>query len=475
LRRTRTAALTALALLNLFTLAAGLAVARMLPPRLAALHIPVAATRPVVFATQVLPPDARRAGALLPTAAGLAAMLDSSLPAAETGPQVGVEVADLETGKVLYADNASVPATPASTTKMVTAAAALAVLGPEARFTTSVRQTGGGIVLVGGGDPTLAVNAYPAADYPRPATLAALAAATARALKAQGRKSVRLGYDTSLYTGPAMAPGWTAGLISTGNVTPIVSLEADQGRLTTFGQLEDSDDPANFRQRTADPVGLTVEAFAALLGRDGITVSGSTGETRAPSSARLLASVSSPPLSQVAGQMLVESNNVIAENLARHLAIAMRRPASFSGAADAVLTETRHLGVRTPISLVDGSGLSPLDGIAPETLIRVLAIAAGSPRMRGTITGLPVAGFSGTLSVGGSVFGGITGAARGMVRAKTGNLETVASLAGLAYDKDGRLLLFAIMAPKLPNAAMLKAAAGAIDAAAAGLANCGCR
>jgi D-alanyl-D-alanine carboxypeptidase/D-alanyl-D-alanine-endopeptidase (penicillin-binding protein 4) len=474
LRRTRTAALTALALLNLFTLAAGLAVARMLPPRLAALHIPVAATRPVVYATPVLAPDAR-AASQLPTAAGLATMLDGALPATETGPQVGVEVADLATGKVLYADNASVPATPASTTKVVTAATALAVLGPDARFSTSVRQTSGGIVLVGGGDPTLAVNAYPAADYPRPATLAALAAATAKALKAQGLKSVRLGYDTSLYTGPAMAPGWTDGLISTGNVTPIVSLEADQGRLTPFGQLQDSDDGTNFKPRTTDPVGMTVAAFAALLGKNGITVSGSTGETQVPASAKLLAKVSSPPLSQVAGQMLVESNNVIAENLARHLAIAMKLPASFSGAASAVLTEVHRLGVTTPISLVDGSGLSPLDGIAPETLIRVLAAAAGTPRLRDTITGLPVAGFSGTLSAGGSVFGGIAGAARGMVRAKTGNLGTVASLAGLAYDKDGRLLLFAIMAPKVPTAAMLDTAAGAIDAAAAGLAACGCR
>ena len=63
---------------------------------------------------------------------------------------------------------------------------------------TAVRQAGGTIVLVGGGDPTLAVNEYPSSDYPRPATLAQLAAGTARALKAQGRRSVRLGYDTSL-------------------------------------------------------------------------------------------------------------------------------------------------------------------------------------------------------------------------------------------------------------------------------------
>jgi D-alanyl-D-alanine carboxypeptidase/D-alanyl-D-alanine-endopeptidase (penicillin-binding protein 4) len=318
------------------------------------------------------------------------------------------------------------------------------------------------------------VNGYPSSDYPRPATLAQLAAGTARALKARGRHSVRLGYDTALFSGPDIAQGWTDGDISTGNVTPIVALEADQGRLTPGGALEDYDDPVNFRPRTTDPVGLTVAAFAALLAHDGITVTGTPAEAPAPASAPVLASVSSPPLAAIAEQMLQESNNVIAENLARHVAIALGMPATFSGAAGADIAELRRLGITTPISLVDGSGLSPNDAIAPKTLIRVLALAAGTPRLRSAVTGLPVAGFTGTLSAGGSAFGGIGGTARGVVRAKTGNLATVASLAGLVYDRSGDLLLFAIMAPKVPGAAQLQQAADAIDAAAAGLATCGC-
>jgi D-alanyl-D-alanine carboxypeptidase len=482
-RGTRITALAALAMLNVFTLAAGVAVARMLPPRLAALRIPVAAARPAVRAGTVLAPTGMPGGAgaaggagatpARPTATGLSAVVAATLPGSEVGPALGVEVADARTGEVLYSDNGATLATPASTTKVATAVAALAVLGPDARLRTSVRQAGGGIVLVGGGDPTLAVNSYPSSDYPRPATLAALAASTARALKAEGRGSVRLGYDTSLYSGPGMAPGWSDSDVNTGNVTPIVALEADQGRLTASGALEDSDDPVNFRPRTMDPAGLTVSAFADLLSRDGITVSGSPSPATAPASAPTLASVSSPPLSAVAEQMLQESNNVIAENLARQVAIAMGLPATFGGAADAVTTELRRLGVTTPISLVDGSGLSPDDGIAPETLVRVLEVAVGSPRLRAAVAALPVAGFTGTLSPGNSVFGGIGGAARGVVRAKTGNLNTVATLAGLAYDRSGRLLIFAIMAPKVP-AVMLQAAADAIDAAAAGLANCGC-
>ena len=479
MRRTRTTALATLALLNVFTLAAGLVVVHMLPPRLARLLIPVAATRPLIEAVPVLAPAVSSSAASLPTSTALATMLGAALPAADAGPGVGIEVADARTGRVLYQDNASALATPASTTKVVTAVASLAVLGPDARFTTTVRAEGNTVVLVGGGDPTLAVNKYPSSDYPQPATLAALAAATARALKAKGRTSVTLGYDTSLYGGSGMAPGWSDSDISTGNVTPIVALEADQGRLTKTGTLEDDDDPVNFRSRTTDPVGMTVAAFASQLGRDGITLTGTPAPVTAQASAPVLASVSSPPLAAMVEQMLLESNNVIAENLARHVALALGMPATFSGAADAVMTEAHRLGVTTPISLVDGSGLSPQDGIAPQTLVRVLAVAATTPRLRAAITSLPVAGFTGTLSAGDSDFGGIgamaDGAARGVVRAKTGNLTTVAALAGLAYDRDGSLLIFAIMAPHVPAAYLLQNAADAIDSAAGGLADCGCR
>jgi D-alanyl-D-alanine carboxypeptidase/D-alanyl-D-alanine-endopeptidase (penicillin-binding protein 4) len=476
-RRPRTTAVAVLALLNVFTIAAGLVVAHMLPPRLARLHVPVAAARPVVNATPVLSPAGTSASftqsTALPTRSGIAAMLAQALPAGDTGAAVGIEVANGATGQVLYSANASAPATPASTTKLVTAAASLALLGPQARFTTAVRQVGGTVVLVGGGDPTLAVNQYPSSDYPRPATLAQLAAGTARALKEQGRHSVRLGYDTALYSGPDLGPGWGDD-VETGNVTPIVSLEADQGRLTAAGALEDSDDPVNFRPRAEDPAGMTATAFAAALAKDGITVTGTPAAAAAPASAPELASVSSPPLVQIAEQMLLESNNVIAENLARQVAIRLGLPVTFSGATQALAAELRRLGISTPVTLYDGSGLSPQDAIAPETLVKVLQAAQGTPKLRGVITGLPVAGFAGTLSAGNSVFGGIGGSARGVVRAKTGNLSTVATLAGLAYDKSGTLLLFAIMAPQVPGAGALQEAADSIDAAAAGLAACGC-
>jgi serine-type D-Ala-D-Ala carboxypeptidase/endopeptidase (penicillin-binding protein 4) len=72
------------------------------------------------------------------------------------------------------------------------------------------------------------------------------------------------------------------------------------------------------------------------------------------------------------------------------------------------------------------------------------------------------------------VFSNFAAPALGVVRAKTGNLTTVATLAGLVYDASGRVLAFAFMASGVP-AGGLQQAADRIDAMAAALAACGCR
>ena len=173
--------------------------------------------------------------------------------------------------------------------------------------------------------------------------------------------------------------------------------------------------------------------------------------------------------------MLIESNNVIAENLARQVAIATRRPASFSGAAAAVMAADRRLGVHG-IHLVDASGLSPDDRITPRALVQLITLAArrADPGLRPVITGLPVAGFAGTLAPGGSVFGAAGPPALGLVRAKTGNLSNVAALAGVAYAGNGQLLGFAFMADRVPKNGLVQAG-GLIDELATELASCGCR
>ncbi|HEY7919580.1 MAG TPA: D-alanyl-D-alanine carboxypeptidase/D-alanyl-D-alanine-endopeptidase [Streptosporangiaceae bacterium] len=474
--RLRATLVITLAMMSVFTLAAGAAVATLMPARLALWNIPRVAARPAAAASQVLP--GARSSAPLPTSHGLSAALSGILGSGVLGKQAGAEVVDPGTGRVLFARGASTMIQPASTTKLVTAIAALDVLGPAARFTTRVvpGASPGSIVLVGGGDPTLAAGPAPASDYPQPATLKTLAAATARALRAQGRHSVRMSYDASLFSGAPLAPGWPMAYITTGNVTAITSLEVDQGRLTPGGAPEDADDPGNFRPRSEDPAAQAAQAFAAFLSADGIRVTGPGGQQKAAAHAAAIASVSSPPLSAIVGWMLRESNNVIAENLARQVALHQKRPASFSGAATAVTATARRLGVAGGIHLVDGSGLSPQDRIAPAALARLVSLASAATRgrLRAAITGMPVAGFSGTLAPGQSVFSGFTARSRGLVRAKTGNLSSVATLAGLVYDASGRLLAFAFMTDQVPPASLGKAAGG-LDRMASALAGCGCR
>ena len=471
--RLRITVVSTVALLNLATLCAGVAVAGLLPARLSLWDIPRVAGRPLVAAGPALAGPRRPAA--LATGAGLARALDPLLTATALGSHAGVTVTDVASGVVLYSRNGASAAAPASSQKLTTAAAALAVLGPGTTFTTSVMpgRAAGSIVLAGGGDPTLAAGRPPAGQYPQAATLRSLAAAAARWLRGRGERAVRVSYDTSRFTGPDLAPGWTPSYISTGNVTPISALEVDQGRLTPAGRPEDADNPLNFRARSLTPAADAARAFAAFLAADGIRVR-ATVPGRAPAGARPVASVHSPPVSAMVDQMLRESNNVIAEDLARQVALHAGRPGSFAGATAAVTAVLRRLGV-TGIHLVDGSGLSPDNRLTPNALSRLVTVAAGphGGALRPIVAALPVAGFSGTLAPGGSVFGNFGRPALGMVRAKTGNLTTVASLTGIVTDASGEILGFSFMADKIPNGALAKATT-VMDRMATALATCGC-
>ena len=468
-------ALAALAMLNVFTLGAGVAVAKMLPARLALWQIPRVARAGLAEPGPVLVPAGAQGPA--PNRRRLAAALAPLAASHTLGGHVGLVVTDLDSGSVLYSRQAASGFEPASSAKLLTATAALSVLGPSARFTTRVvGGAHGSVVLVGGGDPTLAAGRPPKSDYPQPATLESLAASTAHWLRAHGERRVRLGYDTSLFTGPQTAPGWSPSYISTGNVTPIASLEVDQGRLTPAGTPQDADDPNNFRPRSYTPAADAAAAFAGFLHRDGIRVAGRPHTRRAPRGAAVIAAARSPVLSAIVGWMLRESNNVIAEDLARQVALRRGRPASFGGAAAAVMAVLSKLGAGRGVHLVDGSGLSPQDRVSPQALATVVRLAAwtGPPALRPVIAGLPVAGFSGTLAPGQSVFGSFGPPALGMVRAKTGNLSQVASLAGITDDGSGHLLAFAFMTDRIQRASELTAAARVIDARATTLAGCGC-
>ena len=107
--------------------------------------------------------------------------------------------------------------------------------------------------------------------------------------------------------------------------------------------------------------------------------------------------------------------------------------------------------------------------IAPSTLAQTLQVARGTPRTSGLLADLPVSGFTGTL-VG--RFADLK-AARGTVRAKTGTLSGIHSLAGYALDADARPVIFAVMSDRADRDLPLQAQA-ALDRVAAAIATCSC-
>ena len=172
-------------------------------------------------------------------------------------------------------------------------------------------------------------------------------------------------------------------------------------------------------------------------------------------------------------QMLATSDNVIAEMLARQVALAVRQPASFAGAVVAVRSVLATDGIAVPATLVDASGLSATDRLSPVVLVDVLleAMSAAHPRLAQLVSGLPVAGWDGTLAARYRVPASAIGA--GEVRAKTGTLTAVVTLAGIARDRTGRLLVFAVMTDQVPDGGT-EAAESAVDAVIARLVSCGC-
>ncbi|WP_234466343.1 D-alanyl-D-alanine carboxypeptidase, partial [Streptomyces sp. MBT60] len=153
-------------------------------------------------------------------------------------------------------------------------------------------------------------------------------------------------------------------------------------------------------KRTDDPAGDAARTFAAALKKAGVKVTGAPREARAADESRTVATHRSAPLDALVERTLTNSDNDIAEALARQTAIAKGESASFAGARRAVTNELKKLEI--PVGgahFADGSGLDRKDRVTPALLTALLARAADPdrPGLRPVLTGLPIAGFSGTL------------------------------------------------------------------------------
>lgn len=417
---------------------------------------------PVRLSPAVKPADG--GDAPMPTQQGIEATLSNQLSNPALGEFAGT-VLDAETGETVWQREPGRSLVPGSTVKLLTAGAALLTLDPEDRFTTKVVRGDepGSVVLVGGGDPTL--SKLPTGRESVYDGAAHLAELTSQVRASTGGDVREVRVDSDRYPGDPMAPGWESADIAEGYIAPIDPVMLDGGR---------ADPTEDVSRRSQQPAMQAGQAFGSEFGTHGLDVT----EGTAPEDAEVLGEVHSPTVRELVQNMLRDSDNVLAETLAREVAVAEGNEPSFGGATASVHQVLREHGFNLGGSnLADGSGLSTDNRLAPEALGEIMRAAnapadqqgATSPetaKLRGMLPGLPVAGGSGSLDDRYLDNGG-----RGWVRAKTGTLDDVNSLAGSVLSQDGRLLVFGLMS----NGTSSTQARPALDEVAAGLRECGCR
>ena len=401
----------------------------------------------------------------VPVGARLDALLTPLLGQDALGGAVSMDVVDVLTGDHLTRLGHEAPRTPASTAKLLTAAAALTTLEPGTTLPTRVVRgsSAGDVVLVGGGDILLGAGKGRNDLVNGHAGLADLARVTAAALRRNGTTRVSLRLDDTLFTGPAVSPRWRNTDVGNGFVAPVQAIAVDAGR-TRSGK---------YAPRVADPAMSAAGQFAGRLRAAGVDVRGGVTRAGAPDGAEVLGEVRSAPVGDLVEYALTESDNTVSEVLARLVAIETGAPATFAAAGPAIVSAVAELGVPTAGAVLsDGSGLGDGSRVAPVTLTGILAAASSEehPELRPLLSGLPVAAVSGTLA---GRFGlRSQQPAAGVVRAKTGTLSGVSSLAGTVVSDDGRLLAFAVLAD---HVRATEPAQRALDAVATTLAACGCR
>jgi D-alanyl-D-alanine carboxypeptidase/D-alanyl-D-alanine-endopeptidase (penicillin-binding protein 4) len=372
---------------------------------------------------------------------GATALRTCSVAAAAADTRLGSfegTVIDSSTGETLFDRNGQTPARTGSVMKTLTTAVALAVLGPDYRFTTKVVGTGGSIALVGQGDATLSATPAGAQSvYQGAPKLSDLAAQVKAKLGATPVTTIDLDstYWNNADSGDA---SWPRSEQTIGYQPEIVPLMVDGDRAN----------PALATSpRSTDPVGRAGDAFRQALVAAGVQGASTAPFTRgAATSTTVLGQVQSQPVSTLIGQMIPNSDNTLAEMLARvssKVSGANGSAASLTGVYRAALAKTYGLDSST-LTIIDGSGESANNGVPSAFEAALMGKVLARPGSLGLLyDSLPVSGQSGTLA---SRFTGANAIARGAVHAKTGWIDSAYTLGGVIDAKDGTKLTFAFYA-----------------------------
>jgi serine-type D-Ala-D-Ala carboxypeptidase/endopeptidase (penicillin-binding protein 4) len=461
---------------------------------------PAPAAAPPAAVTE--PSRARPSAAVSRLRADLDAVFDAPLTARGLW---AVDIRALDRNEILYQRNAGRLMMPASNLKILTLAAAAATLGWDHRYTTTIETSApvvggvlqGDLVVRGSGDPS--INARDRqADAVFEAWIAALEAAGIR------RIDGRVVGDDQAFDDEGLGAGWSWDDLQYDYSAPVGALQLNEGtaaltvtpgmavgdpaivRLAPGSGLDvinhvitgtaDSVASVAYRRPAERPVlelrgslplgGAAVErqvavvnptvyfaaSFKAALEAHGIAVSGEAADfddvAGAPPAStaaarRVLATATSPPLSDVATVLMKVSQNLYAQTLLK----SMGAHSGGLGTADAGLAVVRDVleqqaGVRPDeLVMVDGSGLSRYNYVTANAIARVLAFEYRQPDRDRFVATLPIAATDGTLA---SRMAGTRAA--GNAAAKTGSLSNVRTLSGYVRTRDGEMLSFVLLA-----------------------------
>ena len=385
----------------------------------------------------------------------------------------GISIRDNTDGTILFESNAQNSMLPASLTKLYTAASTAITLDPDARFVTKVKYLNNNVYLVGGADPQLGTE-----SNPTQADLADLAKETAQKLKEFNVFEVNVFIDDAIL-GPLQRPAdWEDTYFQSSEIHLISALNID--------------DPSAPAKAPVDPSITTGQKFAFYLIKNNIKVNGLVSRKNAPKDAFELSTQYSKSVSQLIEDTLMISNNQDAEILARVTSLVSENDPSTKAATELVLKDVELLGISSvDNAITDASGLSRSNKISPSDLSEIIYKSIKNPVITkvnkgetskfmitpilpitpdpwSVFTGLPTGHGLGTMK---KRFDENNSAGRGVVRAKTGSLNRVITLAGTITTKDNVFLSFAILVNRVEEPENVREA---IDNLLNELAECNC-
>ena len=386
--------------------------------------------------------------------------------ASDFGGEYAIAIADAA-GNVVAEHDLDKSYTPASTMKTLTAYAAATTLdtGKTLDTQTYLEQREDGtarLVLKGNGDMLLGAGASDSAHINGRAGLGTLAANTAKALHQRDITSVTLVYDDSLFGNDR----WPSGIAELDSdhvyYAPTASMAVDGGRNWNGVNPADPDIFSAYPALSTQPARETAQVFAQRLTEQGIAVNSSVEQGTVPEGTSPIAAVRSASLNEIMAFMLRHSDNSLAEEFGRLLALHLGADNSPAGAVRSVEQVLVQRGISTEgLIMPNCSGLSEGAKLTVRTLLEVQQRNLTSGAGAAAAEGLSVVGFVGTAA------NRLNDADEaGLIRVKSGSLGDVTSMTGNVSRHNGGALSFAVI---VNNPDDFEAAKSAIDTFVAAL------